>query len=77
MVIRTAIVGLGIMGRRMLEHMTLHPDYEVTAIWDPDSASCQMAQALAPHARVADSAQDAIAAADLIYLACPPVPRLS
>ena len=75
MVIRTAIVGLGIMGRRMLEHMTLHPDYEVTAIWDPDSASCQMAQALAPQARVADSAQDAIAAADLIYLACPPVPR--
>lgn len=75
MVIRTAIVGLGIMGRRMLEHMTLHPDYEVTAIWDPDSASCQMAQALAPQARVADSAQDAIAAANLIYLACPPVPR--
>lgn len=75
MVTRTAIIGLGIMGRRMLEHMLLHPDFEVTAIWDPDAESCALAQALAPKAVLAASAEDAMAGVDLVYLACPPVPR--
>lgn len=75
MAIRTAIIGLGIMGRRMAEHMARHPSYEVTAIWDPDQAACAQAQAFVPDAAIADSAEEAIAAADLVYLACPPVPR--
>ncbi|MCR9127218.1 MAG: Gfo/Idh/MocA family oxidoreductase [Rhodobacteraceae bacterium] len=75
MTIRTAIIGLGIMGRRMLEHMQRHPGYDVTAIWDPDPAACATAADLAPQARQADNAAAAIAAADLVYLACPPVPR--
>lgn len=75
MTISTAIIGLGIMGRRMLEHMLLHPDYSVTAIWDPDPAACAAARALAPEVTLTADAQTAIAAADLIYLACPPVPR--
>ena len=46
--IKTAIIGLGIMGQRMLEHMFLHPEFVVDTIWDPDSAACQSAQKLAP-----------------------------
>jgi predicted dehydrogenase len=73
--VRTAIIGLGIMGRRMLEHMLLHPGYAPTVLWDPDPEACRAALALAPGARIAATPEEAIAAADLVYLACPPVPR--
>ncbi len=73
--VKAAIIGLGIMGRRMLEHMERHPGYEPVALWDPDSEACRAAQALAPGAAVAASPEDAVAAADLVYLACPPAPR--
>ena len=57
--IKTAIIGLGIMGQRMLEQMTLHPEFMVDTIWDPDSAACQSAQKLAPDALVASNAKAA------------------
>jgi predicted dehydrogenase len=63
------------MGRRMLEHMGLHASYNPVALWDPNPEACSAAQSLAPEARVTASAEEAIAAADLVYLACPPVPR--
>jgi len=75
MAIRTAIIGLGIMGRRMLEHMLLHDGFSPDVLWDPDVGSCRLAAEIAPDAQIMDSAEDAIAAADVIYLACPPVPR--
>ncbi|NNJ76041.1 MAG: Gfo/Idh/MocA family oxidoreductase [Anderseniella sp.] len=75
MAIRTAIIGLGIMGRRMLEHMLLHDGFSPDVLWDPDPESCRLAAETAPDAAIMDSAEDAIAAADLVYLACPPVPR--
>ncbi|MFT4961621.1 MAG: 3-hydroxyisobutyrate dehydrogenase-like beta-hydroxyacid dehydrogenase, partial [Paracoccaceae bacterium] len=43
MAIKTAIIGLGIMGRRMLEHMMLHDQFAPDFIWDPDAAACQQA----------------------------------
>ena len=46
MTIRTAVIGLGIMGRRMAENMVLHPDFTVTTMWDPDPAACAAAQSL-------------------------------
>ncbi|TDK48708.1 Gfo/Idh/MocA family protein [Antarcticimicrobium luteum] len=75
MTVKTAIIGLGIMGRRMLEHMELHEGYAPVALWDPDPAACAEAQRIAPGAQIAASAEDAMKAADLVYLACPPVPR--
>lgn len=75
MTVKTAIIGLGIMGRRMCEHMALHSGYDPVALWDPDPEACRQAGACAPNARIADSAQDAIASADLVYLACPPAAR--
>ncbi|MCT4371260.1 Gfo/Idh/MocA family oxidoreductase [Yangia mangrovi] len=77
MAVKTAIIGLGIMGRRMLEHMQLHAGYSVVAMWDPSAEGCAAAQALAPETPVAASAAEAIAAADLVYLACPPEPRMA
>ncbi|MBS0126785.1 Gfo/Idh/MocA family protein [Thetidibacter halocola] len=75
MTIDTAIIGLGIMGRRMIENMARHPGYRPATLWDPDPEACRAAQALAPEARIATSAEEAMAGADLVYLACPPVPR--
>lgn len=75
MTVKTAIIGLGIMGRRMLEHMIAHEGFEPAFLWDPDPAACAQARALAPDAVIAQSAEAAIAGADLVYLACPPGPR--
>jgi predicted dehydrogenase len=75
MPVTTAIIGLGIMGRRMLEHMALHPGYFPATMWDPDAEACAAAQRLAPDVMIASSPEEAIAAVDLVYLACPPVPR--
>ncbi|UWR29719.1 Gfo/Idh/MocA family oxidoreductase [Sulfitobacter sp. W002] len=75
MTIRTAVIGLGIMGRRMAENMVLHPGFTVTAMWDPDPAACAAAQKIAPEATVSATAAEAMADVDLVYLACPPVPR--
>ncbi|MGD9864221.1 MAG: Gfo/Idh/MocA family oxidoreductase [Pseudodonghicola sp.] len=77
MAVKTAIIGLGIMGRRMLEHMQRHEGYVPMALWDPAPAACAAAQAQAPEAQIAASAEEAIAEADLVYLACPPVPRMA
>jgi predicted dehydrogenase len=75
MTIKTAIIGLGIMGQRMLEHMQQHPAYSVVAVWDPSDEASSKAKATAPDVTLAATAEEAIAAADLVYLACPPVPR--
>lgn len=72
---KTAIIGLGIMGRRLLENLLVHPEFEAVALWDPSEASCAKAREIAPDAAIVDNAEAAIAAADVVYLACPPVPR--
>lgn len=72
---RAAIIGLGIMGRRMLDNMLFHAEFEPVALWDPSEEACAKAAEMAPDAAIAASAEDAIRAADVVYLACPPVPR--
>jgi len=74
-VTKVAIIGLGIMGRRLLEHMRRHPDFEPALLWDPSAEACAAAAAEAPEAAIAPSAEAAMAGAELVYLACPPVPR--
>lgn len=75
MAIDTAIIGLGIMGQRMLTQMMRHPAYRVCAFWDPDPDACGAARKIAPDVELAVSAGEAMARAGLVYLACPPVPR--
>lgn len=72
---KTAIIGLGIMGRRLLDNLVFHSGFEPVALWDPSSESCARAREMAPGVPVVASAEAAIAAADVVYLACPPVPR--
>ena len=75
MTIKVAIIGLGIMGRRMLKHMRLHENYQPDYLWDPDENSCQEAIKQDSISQIMNSANHAIQVADLVYLACPPVVR--
>lgn len=72
---KVGIIGLGIMGQRMLEHMVRHDRFDPVALWDPSAVACAQAGQIAPGARIAASAEEVIAASDLVYLACPPIPR--
>ena len=77
MATKVAIIGLGIMGQRMLTHMRLHRNFEPDYLWDPDQSACLQATILDQQSKVMDSASDAINKADLVYLACPPAVRES
>ena len=77
MAIKVAIIGLGIMGRRMLEHMRIHEKFEPNFLWDPDKSACQKAIEIDSEAKIMNSPEEAIDAADLVYLACPPKVRES
>ncbi len=72
---KIAIIGLGIMGRRMLENALQHPAFEVCGVWDPSPTSVAKTLEMAPGVHVAANAQAAMAGADVVYLACPPGPR--
>lgn len=72
---QTGIIGLGIMGTRMLEHMAIHSAFASTVLWDPSPAACQAAAALCPEANIVSTPEEVIAGANVIYLACPPNPR--
>ena len=75
MTIKVAIIGLGIMGQRMLTHMRLHPEFEPDYLWDLNQSACTQATALDHQSQIMGSASDAINHADLVYLACPPASR--
>jgi predicted dehydrogenase len=72
---KMAIIGLGIMGRRMLENALRHPAFEVCGLWDPSPASVAKTLDMAPGVTIASNVQAAMAGADVVYLACPPGPR--
>ena len=72
---RLAIIGLGIMGRRMLENAWRHPAFDVCGVWDPSAESVAKTRELLPDVPIATSPEAAMAGADVVYLACPPGPR--
>ena len=72
---RMAIIGLGIMGRRMLENALQHPAFEVCGAWDPSAASVAKTLETMPGVTISPDPQAAMAGADVVYLACPPGPR--
>jgi 1,5-anhydro-D-fructose reductase (1,5-anhydro-D-mannitol-forming) len=66
MAYRVGIIGLGIMGQRMLSNMSRHDAFEVVAVFDPHQTSPDLAHT--------NSAESLIAHpdVDLVYIACPP-----
>ena len=68
------VIGLGIMGRRMIQYMIPHDRFTVIGAWDPSAESVGSAKAEFPDVKIWDSAEAMIAApeADLVYIASPP-----
>ena len=55
--IKVAIIGLGIMGRRMLKHMRIHEKFEPNFLWDPDNSACLKALKVDTEAKITGSPQ--------------------
>lgn len=72
---KVGIIGLGIMGRRLLGAIQRHPAFDAVAGWDPSAESCAKAQDVGEGLEIGASAEAVIEAADVVYLACPPGPR--
>ena len=70
-----AIIGLGIMGTRMMKHMRLHEKFSPDYLWDPNPIACANAVKHDSKSLIMRNASDAIENADLVYLACPPSVR--
>ena len=75
MTFNVAIIGLGIMGTRMLKHMRLHEEFNPNYLWDPNPIACKNAFKQDNKSQIMKNANDAIKRADLVYLACPPTVR--
>lgn len=71
---RAVVIGLGIMGRRMLANLDRHPAFEITGMWDPSESSMAKAREEFPTAAVGANPGAMIdkSVADVLYIACPP-----
>jgi predicted dehydrogenase len=73
------IIGLGIMGQRMLNSMAAHDGFEVAVAWDPSAEAMDALAKDRPQIRRAGSAEALIAdpAIDCVYIASPPTSHLA
>ena len=71
---RAAVIGLGIMGRRMIANFARHPEFALAGAWDPSAAAVDALAAEHPDVAIAGDAGALIADpdTDLVYIACPP-----
>lgn len=72
---RVGIIGLGVMGLRMLTNMANDPRFDFSGVWDPGAAARDHVAREFPQIPIADGAEAIIGApeTDLVYIACPPV----
>jgi len=73
-----AIVGLGVMGQRMLERLQGHTRLRVTHVWDTNPDIRSRTLELHPQLRSAETAEQLIASAGLhgLYVATPPAAHM-
>ena len=69
-----AVMGLGIMGTRMLGSLTAAESFRPVAAWDPSASARDATTAAYPDLLIADDAAAAIGApgVEVVYIACPP-----
>lgn len=71
---RVGVIGLGSIGRRMLEAIFAHEQFEPALAWDPNPDAIEAATAQFPSLLVAPDCGVIFCdpTIDLVYLACPP-----
>ena len=69
-----SIIGLGVMGHRMLRNMTRYTGFEPVALWDPDATALARAHDMYPNVPISNSAHAAIteSGCTTTYIDCPP-----
>ena len=77
--LNVGVIGLGVMGQRMLARLAAHKRLQAVAVWDADPAAIAKTLQTWPVLRAADSAADLIATAGLhsLYIATPPAPHMA
>ncbi|GGF21222.1 hypothetical protein GCM10011611_29150 [Aliidongia dinghuensis] len=72
---RVAVLGLGVMGQRMLGHLALHDRFEILGGWDASPAARDHAKTLHPSVNFDTPADELIRSAetDLVYIGVPPL----
>lgn len=72
------LIGLGVMGQRMLARLAEHPHLNVHLVWDPSEAAIAQVRARYPQLSVAPSAEALIDSGSLrcVYIASPPASHL-
>ncbi|MDI4635273.1 Gfo/Idh/MocA family oxidoreductase [Pelomonas sp. V22] len=73
------VIGLGVMGRRMLTRLNDHPRLRVTRAWDADPVACAAACAVQAGLEIAAGAESLIATPGLhgLYIATPPAAHIA
>lgn len=72
--VRLAVIGLGVIGRRMIEQARMRDDLIVVGAWDIDPMTCERAARDYPGLAVAPDAHQLISRADVdvVYVGTPP-----
>ena len=77
--LHVGVIGLGVMGQRMLARLVEHPGLRAVRVWDADRAALARTLAAYPALTAAASAEDLIATPGLhtLYIATPPGPHMA
>lgn len=72
------IIGLGVMGQRMLDRLQGHPRFQPLYAWDPDPGTRAAVRARHPHLHVPDEPERLLTQPGLrgVYIASPPQSHL-
>ena len=71
---KIGIIGLGTMGKIMLESMVDHPQFNVISGWDISKEACEEASKILPHLTISKTAESLLQDCDIdcVYIATPP-----
>lgn len=75
--LKLGILGLGIMGERLMRAALAHGNTRVVAVWDPGAAAVARLAAITPDITMSADAAAVIAASDAVYIASPPASHIA
>lgn len=74
--LKLGILGLGIMGERLMRAALAHGNTRVTAVWDPGGAAVARLASITADLIMSPDAAAVIAASDAVYIASPPASHI-